>query len=151
MATPTTNRSDGGSRLLGRRSLLKGALAGGIGLVARNVGSESLMRTDHGVDRSDTSAHASSIDIAGGAITIGSVDVSSTSSVTGNKGENTSRTRISINDIAIGGVKFSIADDQIVLATMSRVDLRQLRINEGDTVRLAVSDDAVTVPVLVGG
>ena len=38
------------------------------------------------------------------------------------------------------------AGDQIVLATMSRVDLRHLGLHEGDTVRLSVSDDAVTVP-----
>lgn len=89
---------------------------GGIGLVARNLGSNSFMRTEQGVDRSDTSAHASSIDIAAGAIKIGSVDIASSSSTTGKKGGAASNTRISINDIQIGGVKFSIADDQIVLA-----------------------------------
>jgi sulfate transport system ATP-binding protein len=39
-------------------------------------------------------------------------------------------------------------EDQVILATMSRVDLRHLRLHEGDAVRLAVSDEAVTVPVL---
>jgi sulfate transport system ATP-binding protein len=37
--------------------------------------------------------------------------------------------------------------DQVVLATMSRVDLRHLALQEGDTVYVSVSDAAVTVPL----
>jgi sulfate transport system ATP-binding protein len=42
------------------------------------------------------------------------------------------------------------AGRQTVLATMSRVDQRHLGIDEGDTVRLRVADDAVSVPAIAG-
>lgn len=89
---------------------------GDVGLTVRNVGSESFLRTDKGVDRADTSAHASSISIAGGAVKIGSVDISSSSSVTGARGGATTSTRIAINNVSIAGLLFSVADDQIVVA-----------------------------------
>lgn len=89
--------------------------ADGPGLEARNLESTSLLRTINGVDRSDTSAHATGISIAGGAVKIGNVDVSGSSSVTGKKGGNATSTRISIDDVSIAGLNFSIADDRLLV------------------------------------
>ncbi|MDP1794494.1 MAG: hypothetical protein Q8K63_10205 [Acidimicrobiales bacterium] len=86
------------------------------GVSARNLESTSLMRTAEGVDRADTSAHASDISIAGGAVKIGGVGISGTSSVTGKKGGNATSTRITIDDIEIAGLTFSIADDRLIVA-----------------------------------
>ncbi len=89
---------------------------GGTGIVARNLASTSLMQTVKGVDKAETSSHASAIEIAGGAVKIQGVDISSTSSVTGKKGGANTGTRISVNDIAIGPLTFSIADDRMLIA-----------------------------------
>ncbi|MEY2397651.1 MAG: hypothetical protein QOJ00_825 [Actinomycetota bacterium] len=89
---------------------------GGTGVVARNLASSSLMQTVKGVDKADTSSHASAIEIAGGAVKIGGVDISSSSSVTGKKGGAVTGTRLTISDVAIGPLTFSIADDRLVVA-----------------------------------
>jgi hypothetical protein len=89
---------------------------GGTGIVARNLASTSLMRTVNGVDQADTASHASAIEIAGGAVKIGGVEISGSSKVTGNKGGAATSTRISVNDVSIGGLTFSIADDRLLLA-----------------------------------
>lgn len=86
------------------------------GVSARNLESDSDMRTDNGVDKATTSAHASDISIAGGAVKIGRVGISGVSSVTGKKGGNATSTRLTINDVEIAGLKFSVADDQLVVA-----------------------------------
>ncbi len=86
------------------------------GVAARNLESTSDMRTLNGVDRAHTSAHASGISIADGAVTIGGVDISGASSVTGKKGGNATATRISVQDISIAGLTFSIADDRLIVA-----------------------------------
>lgn len=88
----------------------------GPGISARNLESTSFMRTADGVDRSDTSAHASNISIAGGAVKIGGVGISGTSSVTGKKGGNATSTRLTIDDVEIAGLRFSIADDRLIVA-----------------------------------
>ena len=89
---------------------------GGTGIVGRNLASTSLMRTEKGVDKADTESHASGIDIAGGAVKIAGVEISGSSSVTGKKGGASTGTRISVHDISIGGLTFSIADDRLLLA-----------------------------------
>lgn len=87
----------------------------GPGISARNLESTSLMKTDNGVDKSETSAHASDISIAGGAVTIGRVGIGGTSSVTGRKGGSATSTRLTISDIAVGPLTFSIADDRLLV------------------------------------
>lgn len=88
----------------------------GPGVSARNLRSTSTMRTDNGVDRSDTDARATDISIAGGAVTIGGVGISGTSSVTGKQGGNSTSTRLTIDDVTVAGLQFSIADDRLVVA-----------------------------------
>lgn len=100
----------------GPRSQLDGSVDhyAGVGVSADNLESTSFMRTEKGADKSDTSAHASNISIAGGVVTIGGVDISSASSVTGQKGGAATSTRVSVHDVRVAGVRFSIADDQLV-------------------------------------
>ncbi len=86
------------------------------GVTAKNLESTSLIRATQGVDRAETSAHASAISIAAGAVTIGGVDISANSEVTGKRGGAVTGTRISINDISVSGLRFSIADDRLIVA-----------------------------------
>ena len=86
------------------------------GLTAQDLESTTLIRTIKGVDRSETTAHASAIKIAGGVVTIGGVDISGTSSVTGAKGGAATSTRIAIHDVSVAGLRFSIADDHLIVA-----------------------------------
>jgi hypothetical protein len=99
------------TQLMGNAQYFEGA-----GVVARDLESTSLMQTTNGVDKAETSAHATNVKIADGAITIGRIGVSGTSSVTGKKGGNATNTRLTISDIAVGPLKFSIADDRLILA-----------------------------------
>ncbi|HEX2851152.1 MAG TPA: hypothetical protein VHN98_11385 [Acidimicrobiales bacterium] len=64
---------------------------------------------------SDASARASGISLAGGAITVGSVEAAGASSVTGKPGNATTDARIVVNDIVAGGVHFSVANDRLVV------------------------------------
>lgn len=88
----------------------------GPGFTARGLESISDIRTENGVAIATSSAHASGIYIAGGAIRIGSVGINGSSSVTGKKGGAKTDNGLSITDIFIGGLEFSIADNHIVLA-----------------------------------
>lgn len=87
----------------------------GFGVGARELESTSLMRADHGVDKAETSAHATNVKIAEGAIQIGRIGIAGESSVTGNKGGNATATRLTISDIVVGPLKFSIADDRLIV------------------------------------
>ncbi len=99
------------TQLMGNAQYFEGA-----GVVARDLESTSLMQTANGIDSSETSAHATNVKIAGGAITIGRIGISGESITTGKKGGNKTNTRLTISDIAIGPLKFSIADDRLLLA-----------------------------------
>lgn len=88
----------------------------GFGVTARELESTALMRADNGVDRAETSAHATNVRIADGAIQIGRIGIAGESSVTGKKGGNATATRLTISDITIAGLKFSIADDRLIIA-----------------------------------
>lgn len=86
------------------------------GITARGIASDTLARPTGGVDRAETAAHADNISIAAGAVTIGSVDISGASRVTGRPGEAATETRATITDVVAGGTRFSIADDRLIVA-----------------------------------
>lgn len=86
-------------------------------LTAAQVAADALIGPDDGVLSSDASARASDLVLAGGAMTIGSVDVRGASSVTGKPGGQATRASVVVNDVAVGGgaVRFSLADDRLLV------------------------------------
>ncbi|HVM08305.1 MAG TPA: hypothetical protein VM345_07585 [Acidimicrobiales bacterium] len=65
---------------------------------------------------SKAAARASDITLAGGAIKVGSVEASGESTVTGAPGGARTMSRITVNDVDVAGVRFSIANDRLVIA-----------------------------------
>ena len=80
----------------------------------RGVSSDALGRPTHGALDAAASTRADGISILEGAITVGSVDLSGHSRITGKPGAEVTTNRITLTDVTAGGVTFSIADDQIV-------------------------------------
>ncbi len=88
-------------------------------VTARDVASDTLIRPAAGVARATTAAHASSVSIANGAVTIGAIQVDGVSTVTGKTGGAASHTRVSLTDVVAGGVTFSLADDRLLAGPLN--------------------------------
>jgi hypothetical protein len=73
-------------------------------------------RPASGTLHSASSARASDIRLAGGAITIGGVDVRGESSTTGRPGGATTASSVAVSDVTVAGQRFSLANDRITLA-----------------------------------
>jgi hypothetical protein len=81
-----------------------------------SVASEALARPVTGTVVSTSATRAEGVSILGGAITVGGVEVSGRSSITGKAGDQSTTTRVALQNVNAGGVTFSIADDQLVVA-----------------------------------
>jgi hypothetical protein len=86
-------------------------------LTAAQVAADALIGPQDGELSADASARAADLVLAGGAVTIGSVEVDGRSSVTGKAGEQATRANVTVNDVVVGGgaVRFSLADDRILV------------------------------------
>jgi hypothetical protein len=80
----------------------------------RGVASDALGRPTHGALEATAATRADGISILDGAITVGSIDLSGRSRITGKRGDGLTSSRVVLNDVTAGGVTFSVADDQIV-------------------------------------
>jgi hypothetical protein len=76
---------------------------------------DALARPREGVMEGTSAARAQGVSLVGGAITIGNVQVSGHSEVTGAKGGQRTESRVSITDINAGGTRFDLADDRLVV------------------------------------
>ena len=91
------------------------------GVVADAASSDAQARPDHDVLEATASSNASGIALAGGALRIGGVVASGTSSTTGKAGDGHTKASISINDIQAGGTDFSLSS--VDTGTGSKVEL----------------------------
>jgi hypothetical protein len=73
-------------------------------------------RPVEGVMQGSTSARAKGINLAGGAITVASIETSGHSEVTGKPGGQRTEAKVALTDINAGGTRFSIANDQLLIA-----------------------------------
>lgn len=76
-------------------------------------------RPVEGVLKSDTSVRANGVSLAGGAITVATIQAAGHSEVTGKKGGNKTESSVALTDVSAGGTKFSIANNQLVIAGQS--------------------------------
>jgi hypothetical protein len=70
-----------------------------------------------GVMQGTTSARAQGIRLAGGAITVASIETSGHSEVTGKPGGQRTEAKVALTDVNAGGSRFSIANDQLLIGT----------------------------------
>jgi hypothetical protein len=80
---------------------------------------DALARPHEGVMEGTSAARAQGVSLAGGALTIGSIQASGHSEVTGAKGGQRTESRVAINDISAGGVRFSLSNDRLVVGDQS--------------------------------
>ena len=76
---------------------------------------DALIRPVKGTLESTTSSRASGISIGGGAVTIGAVDASGRSQITGAPGGEKTEARIAVVDVVAGDSRFSIEGGQLVM------------------------------------
>ncbi|MDQ1375157.1 MAG: hypothetical protein QOJ09_2495 [Actinomycetota bacterium] len=76
---------------------------------------DGLARPHEGVMEGTSSARAQGVSLAGGAITIGNVQASGHSEVTGKPGGAHTESRVSITDINAGGTRFDVANDRLIV------------------------------------
>jgi hypothetical protein len=79
---------------------------------------DALARPHQGVMEGTSSARAQGVSLAG-VITIGNIQASGHSEVTGKKGGARTESKLSITDINAGGTRFDIADDHVVVGGQS--------------------------------
>lgn len=77
---------------------------------------DAVARPVEGVMQGTTSARAEGVNLAGGAITVASIETSGHSEVTGKPGGQRTEAKVALTDINAGGTRFSIANDQLVIA-----------------------------------
>jgi hypothetical protein len=74
-----------------------------------------LARPREGVIEGTAAARAIEVSIAAGAITVGAIEVSGHSEVTGSAGGEATVARVTLTDVVAGGTRFSIANDRILV------------------------------------
>jgi hypothetical protein len=84
-----------------------------------SVASDALARPVTGAVNATSATRAAGLSILDGAITVAGVELSGASRITGTAGEQTTSSRITLHDVSAGGVTFSIADDQLIIAGQS--------------------------------
>ncbi|MGQ0433106.1 MAG: hypothetical protein ACT452_11950 [Microthrixaceae bacterium] len=87
---------------------------GAIG-TAGSAKSDTLLRTNAGTLTATTNARAQDLDLFDGLLTVGAVEVESSSSLTGRPGEATTAASVSVSGIDAGGVQFSVRNGDIVV------------------------------------
>jgi hypothetical protein len=80
------------------------------------AGADGLFRPVKGVLEGTANAWAHDVSLLGGAIRIASVTADGASSVTGQPGGQHTRAHIALHDVAVGGTRFSVDDDQLIVA-----------------------------------
>jgi hypothetical protein len=80
---------------------------------------DALARPREGVLEGTAASRAQGVALGGGAITVASVETSGRSQVTGKPGGQSTEARVTLTDVVAGGVRFSIANDRILVGEQS--------------------------------
>jgi hypothetical protein len=91
----------------------------GPGYTVAASAADALARPVQGVLESTTSVRANGVSIGAGAITVGNIQAAGHSEVTGKKGGQKTEASVALTDINAGGTRFSIANNQLVIAGQS--------------------------------
>jgi hypothetical protein len=89
------------------------------GYTVAAAAADGLARPVEGVLESTTAVRANGVTFAGGAITIGNIQASGHSEVTGKKGGQKTEASVALTDVNAAGTRFSIANNQLVIAGQS--------------------------------
>ena len=120
----------------------------GPGASVAAAAADALARPREGVMEGTSSARAQGISLAAGAITIGNVQASGHSEVTGKKGGEKTESRVSVTNINAGGRRFDIAGDRLIVGDESMPASSAAGQDFIDNVNAALAPTNCTIAVL---
>jgi hypothetical protein len=109
---------------------------------------DALARPHENVMEGTTAARATGVSLGGGAITVGKIQVSGHSQVTGKPGGQQTESHVSITDINAGGTHFDLADDRLIVSGQSMPSASAAAQSFVDSVNQALAPTNCTIALL---